>query len=545
VTQAVALHDVFCVHRTPDGDAAALQGLTLELGEGEHLCVLGPSGAGKSTLLRVIAGLQTPSAGSVLVFGRDPGRIAPRDRARLRHDWIGFLYQRADATLPPELPIEAAVGLPLALRGVPSATRHDRVDELLNAAGLAERGRALPGQLSGGERQCAALCVALAHRPRLLLADEPTAELDATSAEMVAGLINQLATIDGATVIVVSHDDALAEHAQRALRIRDGRVVENLNGSRGSLVVGAGGWIRLPASLLGQAGIDGSAQAQAVEGGLLLTPSRAPAADGTAAGGRGPEATIGASAAAASTTGGAAEPGPTAEPRAAQAPGRTIGHCSPAAVELHGVSRSRGRGVARVGVLERLSLRFEPGVLTAVTGRSGVGKTTLLELVACLQRPDSGNVVLDGRTLDGLDREQLASVRRERIGYLPQEPAPIGFLTAVENVTLALRLRGCTAAEALGRADAALALVSVSDRSRQRVQRLSAGEVQRVALARALACARGLLVVDEPTSRLDEGNATTVAIALCEAAAEGQTVICATHDPDLIRYADRVVELGA
>ncbi len=521
---AVQLRDVFCVHRTPDGDAAALQGLTLELDEGEHLCVLGPSGAGKSTLLRVIAGLQQPSAGSVLVFGRDPGRLGPRDRARLRHDWIGFLYQRAGATLPPDLPIDEAIGLPLALRGVPVASRRARVDVLLDAAGLADRRRALPTQLSGGQRQAAALCAALSHRPRLLLADEPTAELDAASAQTVSALIDELAASDGATVIVVSHDDALAERAQRALRIRDGRVVESLNGAAGSLVVGRGGWIRLPAGLLGGAGIDGSARAQAVDGGLLLTPvSPPPAAEPTA-----PVAAAGR---------------PEAPPTSAL--GRAVGCADPATVELRAVSCSRGRGVARAAVLERLSVNFEAGALTAVTGRSGVGKSTLLELIACLRKPDSGEVVLDDRPLGRLDREQLAALRRERIGYLPQEPAPIGFLTAVENVTLALALRDGPGTTATERAEAALALVSLADRARQRVQRLSAGEAQRVALARALACARGLLVVDEPTSRLDEDNATTVAIALCEAAAEGQTVICATHDSDLIRYADRVVELGA
>ena len=512
---AVQLRDVFCVHRTPDGDAAALQGLTLELDEGEHLCVLGPSGAGKSTLLRVIAGLQEPSAGSVLVFGRDPGRIGPRDRAQLRHDWIGFLYQRAEATLPPDLSIGNAVALPLALRGVPVASRRLRVGALLEAAGLADRRDALPTELSGGQRQSAALCAALAHRPRLLLADEPTAELDATAAATVSALIDELATIDGATVIVVSHDDALAAHAQHALRIRDGRVVENLNGTRGSLVVGRGGWVRLPAALLGEAGIDGSAEAQAVDGGLLLTPARPPTS--------------------------AAAP----VPPAAAPPTRTRRDPAQAAiVHVRDVSCSRGRGAARAAVLQRLSLSFEPGVLTAVTGRSGVGKTTLLELIACLRKPDSGQIVLDDRSLGRLGSEQLAELRRERIGYLPQEPAPIGFLTALENVTLALSLRDCPTSEASERADAALALVGLADRARQRVSRLSAGESQRVALAGALACARGLLIADEPTSRLDEDNATTVAIALCEAAAEGQTVVCATHDPDLIRYAERVVELG-
>ncbi len=414
------------------------------------------------------------------------------------------------------------LGCPWRSRGVPVASRRARVDALLDAAGLADRRHALPIQLSGGQRQAAALCAALSHRPRLLLADEPTAELDAASAQTVSALIDELAASDGATVIVVSHDDALAEHAQRALRIRDGRVVEDRSGARGSLVVGRGGWIRLPAGLLGQAGINGTAQAEAVDGGLLLTPVQPQPAR---------------SAPSVATAG--ALDAPPAAPL-----DRAVGSWTAATVELRAVSCGRGRGAARAGVLERLSISFEPGTLTAVTGRSGIGKTTLLELIACLRRPDSGEVVLDGRPLDRLDHEQLAALRRERIGYLPQEPVPIGFLTAVENVTLALALRDGPGGAATERAEAALALVSLADRARQRVQRLSAGEAQRVALARALACARGLLVVDEPTSRLDQDNATTVAIALCEAAADGQTVICATHDPDLIRYANRVVELG-
>ncbi len=508
---AVVLRDVFCVHRTPEGDAAALQGLTLELDEGEHLCVLGPSGSGKSTLLRVVAGLQEPSAGSVTVFGRDPGRISRRERSRLRHRWIGFLYQQAEATLAPDLSLSQAVALPLSLRGVPRSERRSRVAELLRAAGLQDRADALPGQLSGGERQCAALCAAVAHRPRLLLADEPTAELDERSAARVADLIAELGRSNGTTVMVVSHDAAMAAHARRAIRIRDGRVVEDLDGARRSLVVGRGGWIRLPAGLLGRAGINATAEAEAVDGGLLLTPSA----------GREPDRP---------------PPRPT--------PGQVIHRATAARLELRSVTRSRGRGAGRAAVLHDLTAAFEPGLLTAVTGRSGAGKTTLLELLACMRVPESGELLLDGRPLQALNREQLAGVRRERIGYLPQEPAPIGFLSALENIMLALGLRGIAIGEATERAEAALRLVGLAERSRQRVDRLSAGEAQRVALARALACARGLLVVDEPTSRLDEDNATTVAVALCEAAVEGQTVILATHDPDLIRYADRVLELA-
>jgi putative ABC transport system ATP-binding protein len=196
-------------------------------------------------------------------------------------------------------------------------------------------------------------------------------------------------------------------------------------------------------------------------------------------------------------------------------------------------------------VIDGLSLVFAPGRMTAVTGRSGSGKTTLLRLLAGLDTPDSGELLIDQDALGGWDAEQLAGLRRARIGYQPQEPSPVGFLSATENVVLSLRLRGWDAAAAGERAAVVLARLGLADRARQRVSRLSAGEATRVALAQALASARGLLVVDEPTSRLDEANAAAVAMLLARAAAEDhQTVICATHDPEVIRHADRVVALG-
>ena len=184
--------------------------------------------------------------------------------------------------------------------------------------------------------------------------------------------------------------------------------------------------------------------------------------------------------------------------------------------------------------------------MTAVTGRSGAGKTTLLELVAGLDRPSSGQILLDGQPLGELSSEQLASLRRQRIGYLSQEAAPIGFLSAQENVVLSLRIRGWNADAAALRAAEAQARTGLADRARQRVRRLSAGEAQRLALARALAAASGLLIVDEPTSSQDESNARDIAALLAAAAhEEGQTVICASHDPAVIGQADHVITLDA
>jgi ABC-type lipoprotein export system ATPase subunit len=523
----VELRDVFCVHRTQEGDAAALQGTNLSLQAGELLCVLGPSGAGKSTLLRVIAGIEAPSAGVVRVLGSDIGRIAARRRERLRHERIGFLHQHADAALAPDLTVARAVALPLALRGDHARDRRARVAELLALAGLDDRAGALPRELSGGERQRVALCAALAHRPELLLADEPTGELDEESAASIRRLIAELARRHRTSVIVVSHDPATADAADRAVRIRDGRVVEDRRDGASALVVAAGGWVRLPSELLASAGIGDRARARVEDGRVLL--SGVP--DGT-----------GAPAAPAVTRGGgcvaASEPG-----RGTERVGRRSSW-SPADVRLDAVSRGFGRGAGRREVLQTRTIAFARGRLTAVTGRSGTGKTTLLRLLAGLDRADTGELTIDRVSLGQCDPEERAALRRERIGYLPQEPTPVGFLSAEENVALALALRGWDAREAAERAAVVLTWVGLADRARQRVSRLSAGEAQRVAFARALASARGLLIVDEPTSRLDEANAVAVAELLADAAAtDGQTVICATHDPELVSRADEVLAL--
>jgi ABC-type lipoprotein export system ATPase subunit len=509
----VRLHDVFCVHRTREGDAAALQGTTLHASQGELVCVLGPSGAGKSTLLRVIAGLQTPSAGDIYVLGHDIGRLPARGRSKLRHARIGFLGQSSESVVSPDLRVRDAIALALALRGVAREDRRTRVAELLEAAGLTDRADALAAELSGGERQRVALCVALAHRPALLLADEPTGELDADTAHAVRVAIADLARAHGATAIVVSHDPATAEMADRSLRIRDGRVVEDRRAGENSLVVGRGGWVRLPAELLATAAIEDRVRVRAVDGGLMVTP----------AGGR--ESVDGGPGESSGSVGG--------------------GGWIPARVQLRSLRRGYGEGPSRREVIEDLTLTFAPGRMTVLTGRSGAGKTTLLRLIGGLDMPEGGELLLEGNPLGGCDAEQLATLRRERIGYLPQEPSPIGFLSAEENVVLALRLRGWELAEATERAAVVLASLGLADRARQRVSRLSAGEAQRVALARALASARGLLIADEPTSRLDEANAVAVAELLANAAAyDGQTVICATHDEQVIQRADEVITIG-
>ncbi len=195
--------EVFAVYRSDLGDSAALQGLNLTLASGELLCVLGPSGAGKTTLLRLIAGVQQPSIGHVTFQGQDIGRLGRRSRAAFRHRHIGALGQ-SSTTIAPDLPVGRAVELPLALRGVSRQARRARAEVLLDAAGLGDRARALTRELSGGERQRVALCAALAHEPALLLADEPTGELDTQTAGDMHDMIRAMARTARTSVIIAS-----------------------------------------------------------------------------------------------------------------------------------------------------------------------------------------------------------------------------------------------------------------------------------------------------------------------------------------------------
>jgi ABC-type lipoprotein export system ATPase subunit len=505
---AVDARDVFRIHRTAEGDSAALQGLTLRIDDREVVAVLGPSGSGKSTLMRILAGLERPSAGSARVLGHDLASLPARRSAVLRAQRMGVVDQHYRQALPPDLDCASIVTLQMAMLGAPRAERARRSAELLERVGLAEAATARPSELSGGEAQRIAICAAVAHRPALLLADEPAGELDAAGVRTAYALIGELAREQGATVVLVSHDPGAAGIADRAVHIRDGRLSDEAAGTgEAAIVVGRGGWLRLPEELLRDAGIGRLARAEAQHGGVLLVPAGEPG-----------EAIA------------AAERDPAA-PRPVQG----------VAADMRDVVVRYGRGRRERTVLDRRSASFTAGRMTAVTGRSGSGKSTLLRVLAGLVRPESGVVTVAGELVAGLDAAALAAFRRRHVGLVSQDAGLVGHLSAAENIDLALAVRGSE-----GDAREWLMRLGLEHRIDQRVERLSAGERQRVAIARALACAPGLVLVDEPTSRLDQVNAAVVGRLLADAARlHGATVIVATHDPVVMAQADDRVDLEA
>jgi len=200
----------------------ALRGLSFDIAPGEHVAIVGPSGCGKSTLLNLLGVIDRPTGGEVLFHGRDVGALPDREATTFRLHNIGFVFQRF--YLLPTLTARENIELPLAEAGIKSADRRARSHELLAYVGLNARERHRPAQLSGGEQQRVAIARALANRPAMLLADEPTGELDARTGADVIDLFRRLHA-DGMTIIVVTHDEELAGAAQRVIQMRDGEIV--------------------------------------------------------------------------------------------------------------------------------------------------------------------------------------------------------------------------------------------------------------------------------------------------------------------------------
>ena len=200
---------------------AAVRNVSFQVERGETVAIIGPSGSGKTTLLGLLAGLDSPTSGSVALDGTDFARLSEDDRARLRRERIGFVFQSFQ--LIPTLTARENIQVPLELQGADGAAA--RADELLERVGLGKRGHHFPMQLSGGEQQRVAIARAFANAPRILFADEPTGNLDANTGTRVFDLLESLNRESGSTIVLVTHDAVLAQRAARTIRLSDGNVV--------------------------------------------------------------------------------------------------------------------------------------------------------------------------------------------------------------------------------------------------------------------------------------------------------------------------------
>jgi ABC-type lipoprotein export system ATPase subunit len=482
----IELSDVFVLYRGARRDIAALRGLSIEIGAGERVVVHGPSGAGKSTFVKLVTASVVPSAGSALLLGRELTAMDRRARSELRRNSIGTITQHSGDDLSPELTCLENVALQPRLRGWSRAESVAAAHEALRSVGLDHLAKRRPVSLSHGELQRVGIAAALAHRPALVVADEPTGQLDARSADAVFELLAALVDEHGSTLVIASHDESAARIADRVVTISEGRLsTEQRPNSAPTLIVDERGWVRLPDPDRERAGIGLLVSVESTDHSVVL-----------------------------SGTGGVVTAvDDQLDPSVV--PGNVLCRVVDASLSVDDVT-----------VLATVSLQLCAGQVHAITGRSGSGKTTLLSIAAGWLAPTTGTV------------ELAADVG---VAVCPAVPAfPEGLSVGeILDLTGSVRRLHTPPAENVSLL-AALGLAELIDRP---ADELSGGERQRLAVGRCLAANAGLLLLDEPTAQLDRRNAERVIRLLKDAARHGRAVVCASHDPQLIKRADRVTQL--
>ena len=263
-------------------EVQALQGMDIAVAEGEMLGIVGASGSGKSTLLNVLGGLDRPTGGRALVAKQDLGQLSPTALDQYRRKTVGFIWQQGARNLLPYLTALENIELPLMLSGQVGKRTRARGLELLDLVGLRERMDHRLEELSGGEQQRVAIAIALANHPKLLLADEPTGELDTATAQTIYDLLRQLNKQLGLTMVIVSHDPSIARHVDRVVAVRDGKLAsETLHVRKADseehhlvelAVVDAAGRLQIPREYLDQLNIHRRVQLELTEAGILIRP---------------------------------------------------------------------------------------------------------------------------------------------------------------------------------------------------------------------------------------------------------------------------------
>jgi ABC-type lipoprotein export system ATPase subunit len=264
------------IYKVAELEVVALQGLDLTVEGGEMIAIVGPSGSGKTTLLNIIGGLDRPSAGKVIVNGQDLLKMSDSELDEYRRHQVGFVWQQVARNLIPYLTARENVELPMTISGLRWKERRGWADELLEMVGLADRRHHKLAQLSGGEQQRVAIAVALANRPILLLADEPTGEVDSATARGIYETFKRLNSSYGLTTIIVTHDPQIAEFVDRIVAIRDGKTSTEIKEERGEyeeyVVLDSAGRLQVPKEYLERFGIKDRAKLEVADEGILIRP---------------------------------------------------------------------------------------------------------------------------------------------------------------------------------------------------------------------------------------------------------------------------------
>ena len=582
-TPFILCENLVKIYKVDDLEVVALQGLDLEVQQGEFLAIVGASGSGKSSFMNMLGGLDRPSAGRLLVGDQDLLKLSDQALAHYRLSQVGFVWQQSSRNLLPYLTAQENVELPMIAAGATASASSQHAQELLEAVGLADRRRHRLAQLSGGQQQRVAMAVALANRPQLLLADEPTGEVDNATAQLIWQSLRQLSQRYGLTVVIVSHDQAIARVVDRVVSIRDGKTstetvrhqphlathAHDAEHFQERVVLDLAGRVQLPRDYLLQRGIKSRATVELVDEGILvraLTGQLAGEGSLSLAPARSeeplPSSTVEQqdSLPTPPVTGWrrfwrrrTAAPPPAVTEEAisstvALLPSRRkqalMADDTPIVV-AEGLCRRYQVGEEAVLALRTVDLQIRRGRFVVFKGRSGSGKTTLLNLIGGLDRPTSGRVTLFGQDLSALSEDARTQLRQERIGFVFQSFSLMPTFSAIENVEMLLRVAQMDEGARRARALDCLTRVGLRRWADHRPFEMSGGQQQRLSIARALARAPEILIADEPTSNLDSETGRQV-LQLFQRLVdeEGFTVLMASHDPLSDEYATDIYELS-
>jgi len=495
----IQLRDVTKAYATGEGPFLALKDVNLDIQPGEFLGITGKSGAGKTTLLNMISGVSELTSGEVLFYSNGNGsgptpipiHTLNEDKLALwRGKNLGIVYQSFE--LMPSLSLVDNVMLPPDFLGAyhPVSTKTKAL-ELLELVDILEHAYKIPAHISGGQKQRVAIARALVNDPPLIIADEPTGNLDSVTAETIFQIFEKLEK-QGKTVVMVTHDESLAARFSRRLHIFDG--------------------------IVGDAPKNGSGLVtQSVE-----TESAAPL----------PRVVV-------------AEPQEEPVSSVDPVPERLQPEQDYPAIVLRGVDKIYENAAGKFVALKNINMQLNYGQFISIVGKSGCGKSTLLNMITGIDHPTAGDVIVGNQRIYDMTESQRALWRGRNMGVVFQFFQLLPTLTLLENTMLPMDY--CKVYRFNERPDRAMALlksVGLEEQAHKLPASVSSGQQQSAAIARALATDPALILADEPTGNLDSRSAEIILNLFENLAAQGKTILIVTHDPSITQRTDQTVILS-
>ena len=501
----IQIRDVVKAYAIGEKPFIALKNISFDINQGEFLGITGKSGAGKTTLLNMISGVSGLTSGEVLFYGKQNSNGNSQSQpisihtlnedglALWRGENIGIIYQSFE--LIPTLKLVQNVMLPPDLVGsyrpLPSK---EKALELLELVGILEHAYKIPAHISGGQKQRVAIARALVNDPPVIIADEPTGNLDSVTAETIFQIFEKLVE-QGKTVVMVTHDESLASRFSRRLHIVDGAIDNaNTNGKIHPGMMPLRDERQEPMSLA-LPGSNGDRGASAMD--RISRPKQA-----------------------------------------------SVQKDYPA-ILLRGVNKVYENAAGKFVALKSIDMQIDYGQFISIVGKSGSGKSTLINMITGIDHPTAGDVVVGGQHIYKMSESQRAFWRGRNMGVVFQFFQLLPTLTLLENTMLPMDYcKVYPIQERPGRAMHLLEMVGLAEQAHKLPASVSSGQQQSAAIARALATDPAIILADEPTGNLDSRSADIILNLFEELAAGGKTIMIVTHDPSITQRTDQTVILS-